>query len=214
MKKHLQATEYIDCKHPDIQDICQLLTQNCSSASERASRIFYYVRDNCHYNMYDISQNLKDYRASAILQTGHGWCLSKAVLLAALGRAAGLPSRLALAAIRNYRLPPEVEQYLGFNLFFPHAYNQFYLDDNWLSCAATFDKVICEKADLPVVEFNGKENALFSPTDNQGRAYIDYAEFLGYYDDLPWKVIKENISRFYGESYSLWFPMLDDLPQT
>lgn len=210
MEKYLQPAKYIDSGHPDIQNICLDLTQDCNSANEKAVHIFQYVRDNCHYNMYDISQQFEDYKASSILKKGHAWCLPKAVLLAALGRAVDLPSRLVLAAIRNHRLPPEAEQHLGFNLFFPHIYNQFYLDDKWLSCTATFDKSICEKADLPVVDFDGKEDAILSSTDNQGKPYIDYVEFLGYYDDLPWDIIRENIPRFYGDSYKTWFSMLSD----
>ena len=45
----------------------------------------------------DELEELETYRASSVLAAGHGYCVSKAALLAALTRAAGHAARVAFA---------------------------------------------------------------------------------------------------------------------
>ncbi len=47
-----------------------------------------------------ISAFEEDFKASRVLEWGKGYCVQKAVLLEALARAAGIPSRLAFEKIR------------------------------------------------------------------------------------------------------------------
>lgn len=204
MQVYLQASPSIDCDHPAIIELSERLTRDCNNDSEKAVRLFYYVRDKCHYNMYATTSERAAYRSSSILNSGQGWCLQKAILLASLGRAAAIPSRLILVSIRNHKSPPEAVKLMGSNVFFPHAYNQFYLDGMWVKAAATFDREICERIQVPVVEFDGQHDAVLPSQDLKGQPYIDYLEEFGYYAELPWKMILEKTQQLYGEKSQQW----------
>ena len=122
MEEYLQPTFTIDCDNGKIVDTAQRLTASCSSDSEKAVALFYFVRDEISYNLYMSSTYEEDFIASRILDWGKGYCVQKAVLLAALGRAARIPSRLAFAKIRNHRVPEKIVQFIGDNVFPRHGY--------------------------------------------------------------------------------------------
>lgn len=204
MEVYLRATRDIDSDHPAITELSQRLTSHCSTAGEKAVSLFGYVRDECHYNMYATTSEREAYRSSAILQSGQGWCLQKAILLASLGRAAGIPSRLIMVSIRNHKSPPEAVELMGGNVFFPHAYNHFFIDGRWVKAAATFDREICQRIEVPVVEFDGIHDAILPACDNNGQPYIDYLEEFGYFSDIPWAMILEKSHEIYGEIVHRW----------
>ena len=64
-------------------------------------KLFYAVRDGIRYDPYRMSTRQEDYTASRVLAAGEGFCVQKAVLLAALSRAVGVPCRLRFAVVRN-----------------------------------------------------------------------------------------------------------------
>jgi transglutaminase-like putative cysteine protease len=205
MQDYLQADWNFDFYHPAMIKLCQSLTEGCSSDSEKAVRLFYYVRDNCHYNMYATTGKREAYQSSAILTSGQGWCLQKAILLTSLARAAGIPGRLILVSIRNHKSPPEAVEMMGTNLFFPHAYNYLYLNGKWVKAAATFDREICERIKVPAVEFDGEHDAILSPQDLNGQPYIEYVDEYGCFATVPWKLILENARQVYGDLSDKWF---------
>ncbi|MGE5455440.1 MAG: transglutaminase-like domain-containing protein, partial [Methylocystaceae bacterium] len=190
--------------HSAIIAKAQQLTANSSAESEKAQALFYYVRDEIHYNMYDTSTDKANYPASSILSKGHGWCVQKAILLAALGRAIGLPSRLLLVSIRNHKSPLEARGIMGTDLFFPHAYNQFYLAGRWVKCAATFDRTICESIGVAAVEFDGVNDAILPEMDLKGQPYIEYVDDFGYFDDFPWEWVWQHSAQVYGTKLDNW----------
>lgn len=204
MQNYLQASLEIDCNHPTIMELSQKLTQNCRTESDKAVSLFKYVRDECHYNMYATTGEREAYLSSAILKSGQGWCLQKAILLASLGRAAGIPSRLILVSIRNHKSPPETVKLMGTNVFFPHAYNHFFLDGHWVKAAATFDREICQRIQVPTVEFDGIHDAILPGTDLNGQPYIDYLEEYGYFAEVPWETILQKSRQLYGDVAHRW----------
>jgi transglutaminase-like putative cysteine protease len=182
----------------------QGLALEALSPAEKAVKIFYFVRDSCHYNMYATTGDKAAYRASDILARGQGWCLQKAVLFTTLARAAGIPSRLILVSIRNHKASSEVFELMGTNVFFPHAYNQLYLNGRWVKAAATFDKQICDKIQVAAVEFDGQTDAILPATDLLGQPYIEYLEEFGHYDDIPWPFILSHSKQIYGPYFNRW----------
>lgn len=84
---YLKSTYHIDCDNEMIIQKAESLTAGCSSDTEKAVRLFMYVRDNIPYNLYMISVFSDDFIASRVLKWGKGYCVQKAILLAALGRA-------------------------------------------------------------------------------------------------------------------------------
>ncbi len=204
MELYLKATPTLDAGHERIVETARTLTRGCSSDDEKAVKLFYFVRDSIGYNVFMISVFIEDFRASRILEWGKGYCVQKAVLLAALGRAAGIPSRLAFAKIRNHKLPEHVFQIIKTNTFHGHGYNQFLLNGQWVSAAATFDRNLCEKNGLPTVEFDGKSDAILPEKGLKGEPYIEYVEKFPPHDDLPFHWIAEKISEIVGPDKRPW----------
>ncbi len=194
----LRPTYTIESDHPDIVDCALDVTGGCRNNTEKAIKLFYYVRDSIHYNIFMISVFEEDFMASRVLTWGKGYCVQKAVLLTALARAAGIPTGLVFASIQNHRVPEHLIKITGSNVFPRHGYNRFYLNGRWLSAAATFDKKVCEKNGLPTVEFDGTSDAILPEKDLSGNPYIDYLEKFPMHADLPFKWIYDAISKRVG----------------
>jgi transglutaminase-like putative cysteine protease len=205
MQNSLQPTYYFDCDHPDIRNAVQSITGECKNQVEALQRLFLFVRDQIPYNMYAVTGNPMYYKASKILEMGTGFCVQKAILFTALGRAAGVPSRLVLVAIRNHLTPPEVVKLLGGNVFFPHAYSQFFLEGRWINVAATYDQPLCARLGAAVPEFDGYHDTLLPAFDLDGHQFIEYIENFGIFDDLPWQLIVDKMPEYYDSGLEEWF---------
>jgi len=204
MEIYLRPTYTIDSDHGTIKAAAERITKGFSDDLDKAVALFYFVRDSIHYNVFMISVFKEDFKASKVLEWGKGYCVQKAVLLTALGRAAGVPSRMAFAKITNHRVPPHVREKLGVNTFPRHGYNQFFLNDRWVNAAATFDKALCDKNGLPVVEFDGKNDSILPEKDLRGRPYIDYLEKFPPAEDFPFDWIVNRIMRIVGPDKRPW----------
>ncbi|MFC2008581.1 transglutaminase family protein [Chloroflexota bacterium] len=202
--QYLAPTDTIDSDSPPIREKADELTRGCATDAEKGARLFYFVRDEIPYNVYMISMFREDFVASTVLERGKGYCVQKAVLLAALGRAAGIPTRLAFAKTRNHRTPQRFVDKVGTNVFPRHGYDQFFLDGEWVSVAATFDRELCEKNGLKTVEFDGTSDATLPPEDASGNPYIEYVERYGHEADLPLDWIVAEVSKMWGPDKRPW----------
>jgi transglutaminase-like putative cysteine protease len=160
MDEYLRATAAIEVDHPAIQAKARELVVDADSAQEQARRLFAFERDGIPYNVFLISMHPGDVRASFELESGKGYCVQKAVLLCSLARASGIPARLALARIRNHRVPEKLRVRLGTDIFPGHGYDQLFIDGRWVWVAATFDAGLCAQVGVPVVDFDGQNDAL------------------------------------------------------
>jgi transglutaminase-like putative cysteine protease len=204
MGQYLRATSTIEAEHEKIIETATKVTRGCVSDEEKAVALFYFVRDSIRYNIYMISVFIEDFRASRILKWGKAYCVQKAVLLTALGRAAGIPSRLVFAKIKNHKIPNHVAKMFPTTIFPRHGYNQFFLNGKWVNAAATFDKALCEKNGLPTVEFDGKTDAILPEKDLKGAPYIEYIEKFSPKEDLPFDWIRERVSKIVGPDKRPW----------
>jgi len=195
---YLKPTFTIESNHGRIIQTAMDLTEGCTVDMEKAVKLFYFVRDSIHYNFYMISVFIEDFRASRVLEWQKGYCVQKAVLLTALGRAAGIPTRMAFAKIKNHSIPSHVVKKLGTDTFPRHGYNQFFLNGKWISAAATFDKDLCKKNGLPTVEFDGNQDSILPEKDLKGAPYIEYLEKFPPRDDLPFEWIVRRTSKVVG----------------
>lgn len=212
MEIYLRPTFAVDSNHASIVETAKRLTENCSTAEKKAVKLFYFVRDSISYNVYMISVFIEDFKASRVLEWGKGYCVQKAVLLTALGRASGIPTRLVFAKIKNHRVPAHVFEKLRTNVFPRHGYNQFFVNGRWVSAAATFDRALCEKNDLPTVEFDGKRDSILPDKDLKGRKYIEYIEKFPPADDLPFDWIARRISKIIGPDKRPWLDRNHTVP--
>ncbi len=192
MSKYLNCTYTIDCEEESVKEKAQILTTNQETTVDRAKAIFYFVRDEIKYNPYVPLYTLEDNKASATLKRGEGYCVQKAILLAALARASGIPTKLGFADIRNYILPNKIANAMrGENLFIYHGYVAFYLDRRWVKATPAFDLKMCKKNLIIPVDFDGVSDAQFHRYNRDGKLHIEYVQDHGYFDDLPWEKLLE-----------------------
>jgi transglutaminase-like putative cysteine protease len=166
---------------------------------ERAVRVFKFVRDDIAYDFL-AKLTPQEYEASYTLRAGKGFCTQKAVLLAALGRAAGIPTALVLTDLRDDSLPDRVIRAMGgSNLFEYHGLVAFHLDGQWVKADATLSPDVVRRRRYRPVEFDGREDALLADTTLEGKPHIRYESVRGVYADLPFdemvRVLKERFQR-------------------
>ncbi len=188
-EKYLRATPSIDCDSQSIRRKAAELIKGKETAAEKARSLFYFVRDEVKYNLFVPCDKPEYYRASRILETREGFCVQKAVLLAALARAAGIPARLRLAAIRNHLASGKLVELMKGNVFPTHGYNELYIEGKWVKAAPTFDLKMCQQNRLKSIEFDGRNDAVLPSLNLAGKPHIEYVEDRGHYDDLPFDEI-------------------------
>jgi len=189
MEKFLQPTSYIDCDAGTVKEKSRALVLGIPAPRDKAVRIFYAVRDGIKYTIYGKRSLPEHFRASSILAAGEGYCVQKAILLVALARAASIPARLRLAAIRSHLVPKELLDKRGTNLFPYHGYADLYVDGAWVMATPTFDIDSCTDGGLRPVEFDGQHDALLPSTTLDGRPHIEYVEDRGFFEDVPFDTI-------------------------
>ena len=101
-KRYLTPTPIIDCDHRAIKAYAREIIDGGKDPIEQAVKIYYAVRDGIWYTPYYPFYLPEHYRASNVLKSGRGYCVCKASLLCALGRACGIPSRIGFADVRNH----------------------------------------------------------------------------------------------------------------
>ncbi|ETZ40690.1 transglutaminase-like superfamily protein [Mycobacterium intracellulare MIN_052511_1280] len=87
--RFLAPTEFLDWKHDAVQQFTESATRNATDSVDKACRIFTAVRDSIWYDPYSVSDDPRQYRASAVAVAERAYCVPKAVLLTAACRAAG-----------------------------------------------------------------------------------------------------------------------------
>lgn len=194
----LAPTEFIDWMTPSVRELADSLQRPTPRAT--AVDAFAWVRDRIRYDPYAAVAERPDYRASAVLQAGRGYCVQKAILLTALGRACGIPSRLGFVDVRNHRTPDHMLRLMGTNLFVYHGYVELWLDDRWVKATPAFDRGAAERAGALLVELDGTNDAMLHPVDPEGHPYIEYVRHRGTFDDLPFEELRAALRETYGEA--------------
>ncbi len=90
MENYLKETKILDYTHPSIQELVERRQWKDFDTTYRIKGIYNFVRDEIKFG-YNISDDIP---ASQILKDGYGQCNTKATLLMALLRAAGIPNRI------------------------------------------------------------------------------------------------------------------------
>lgn len=185
MQEAIEPSSYIDSDHPDIQGFAEQHASATDEPRTRAISLYLAVRDQVLYDPYSIRLDPEALRASAILQSGRGFCVAKAVLYAAVLRAAGVPARIGFADVRNHLTTPRLRQLMGTDVFYYHGYTEVGLDGHWLKATPAFNLSLCEKFGIQPLEFDGREDSVFHPYDRAGRQHMEYVKDHGPRPDLP-----------------------------
>lgn len=207
---YLSPTEVIDSDHPGVVEYALKSAGNSRDDVSKACALFRAVRDEIAYDLFSPFYLASHYQASTVLQRKSGFCVSKACLLCGLGRASGIPSRLGFADIRNYGASQEVVDQMGTNVFTFHGFVEFFLEGRWVRATPAFDPTVCEKHNIALVAFNGREDAVFPSHDLNGNRYVEYIRYHGSFADLPLEGLMPAFRTTYGdERIDLWIAALE-----
>jgi len=196
----LQPTAAIDSDHSSVVEFARHNTAGGDDARDSAVRLYYAVRDGFRYDPYDVDLTVDGIMASTTLAKGHGWCVPKAVLLAAGCRAIGIPARLGFADVRNHLSTERMRERMKTDIFYWHGYTSILLDGTWFKVTPAFNVELCEKFRLKPLEFDGTGDALFHPLDLAGNRHMDYINYRGEFADAPIDEIAETFRSEYAEA--------------
>lgn len=189
---------YVDSGHPTIIEFARRHAAGTGDI-ERAVSLYYAVRDGFRYDPYRIDLSPEGMKASTVIAKGHGWCATKATLLAAVCRAAGLPARVGFADVRNHISTERLRRTMGTDIFIWHGFAEIWLDGAWIKATPAFNVQLCEKFGLLPLDFNGREDSLYHPFDRQGQRHLEYVAQRGSFDDVPVAQIALEMAQFYSQ---------------
>lgn len=197
----LKATEIIDSDHILVREFTLAYTRATDNNRTNAVALYYAVRDKFRYDPYSIDLTVGGLRASHVLELERGWCVSKAILLAACCRAASIPARLGFADVRNHLSTARMREQMGTDLFVWHAYTSILLDGEWLKATPAFNVELCDKFRLRPLEFDGSEDSIYHPFDLDGRQHMEYVNYRGEFADVPLDAIANDMQRLHPDLF-------------
>jgi transglutaminase-like putative cysteine protease len=196
VKAYLQPGNFVDSDHSAVRAFAAEHARGAGQR-EKAVTLYYAVRDRIRYHPFQNFTADDAYRASTCLERNIGWCVSKAALLAAGARASGIPARVGFADVKNHLTTPELTAKMGTDLFVYHGYTELFLDGRWVKATPAFNLSLCKRFRVKPLEFNGREDSIFHPFDEDDRRHMEYVRWRGEFADVP----AEDIKRVFGETY-------------
>ena len=203
MIDYLQPTPTIDSSHEFVREFANQHCGEQTDVREKAIRLYYAVRDGIRYDPYSIELSVDGLRASATLESKRGWCVPKAILLTAVYRSIGIPSKLGFADVRNHLSTERLRKSMKTDVFYWHGYTAIYLDGKWIRLTPAFNIELCHKFNIKPLDFNGYEDAIFHPFDLQGNRHLEYIRYRGEFNDVPIDLIKQTFEKEYPAKESL-----------
>jgi transglutaminase-like putative cysteine protease len=183
---YLAPTAILDSDHPAVR-ACALDAIRGAEGSDasRAVRLYYGVRDGIWYDPYQPFHRPEHYRASHVLAVGRAFCVGKAGLLCALGRACGIPARVGFADVRNHLTTRQLRDFLGSDLFVFHGYTEFWIEGKWVKATPAFNVELCRRHRVPPLDFDGRHDSLFHPYSATSQRFMEYVRDHGAFGDIP-----------------------------
>jgi transglutaminase-like putative cysteine protease len=208
---YLLPTSIIDSDHESIIGFANhLIGHDETGPIAKAVKLYYAVRDGIRYDPYSPFYLPGHYRASHVLKSRRGYCVCKASLLCALGRACGIPTRVGFADVRNHLSSPQLLELMGTDLFVYHGFVEFYLEGKWVMATPAFNKELCLKHRVAPLEFNGREDSIFQFYNLEKKKFMEYVTYHGSFADIPVARIIKAWEQAYGEDrVRLWIEALE-----
>ncbi len=193
----LQPGPTVDSDHPAVVELARSLSDNTGDQVATAVRLYYWTRDRIRYNPYALDISVTGLRASTTLARGEAWCVPKAILLAALCRALGIPARLGYADVCNHLSTQRLRESMNTDVFYFHGYTSIYLNERWVKATPAFNIELCHKFGLRPLEFDGLSDSLYHEYDLAGNRHMEYLNDRGEYLEPP----LEEMLRLFRQHY-------------
>ncbi len=200
MKEFLAPGRYVDSDHPAVVEFARKHVKGASDL-ERAVSLYYAVRDGVRYNPFLDFSRESAFQGSACLETGEGFCIGKAALLAACARAEGIPARVGFADVKNHLTTPRLAERMGTDLFVYHGFTELLLEGKWVKATPAFNLDLCRKFRVKPLEFDGRHDSIFHPFDADERRHMEYLRERGSFADVP----VAEIQRVFRETYPVLY---------
>jgi len=201
MEDYRRPGRYVDSAHPAIAALASELASGQPDDRAKAVAIYYAVRDRIRYDPYATAMRPEAYVASNVLSAGHGFCINKAGLMAAVLRAAGIAARLGYADVRNHMTTRKLSERLGTDVFYFHGYVDVWLDGRWIKATPAFNKELTDKFRLKALDWDGRDDSIYHPFDLEGRRHMEYLAYRGVYADLPFDTIRAVFAAAYPRAH-------------
>jgi transglutaminase-like putative cysteine protease len=197
MEEYLKPTEFLDFDNAEVRAYAIRNSVGAETDKEKAIRLYYAVRDGFHYNPNILDLRREGLKASDLVGRSHGYCVEKAVLLAAAVRAVGVPSRLSFYIVRNHIATEKLEKLLKKDYLVFHGAAEIFLDGEWLKMTPAFNKNLCHYLGVEPLEFDGTADSIFQEYDKTGQKFMEYLHEYGAFADLPYDLYLKEIDRHY-----------------
>jgi len=197
---YLRPTSIIDSDHEAIVSYAKDAVRDAGRDPVfKAVKLYYAVRDDIWYDPYLPFYRPEHYSASNVLKKGRAFCVGKATLLCALGRASNIPSRVGFGDVRNHLATKQLIEFLGSDLFVYHGFTEFFLNGKWCKATPAFNLQLCKRHKVIPLEFDGCQDSIFQPFNSENKQFMEYIADHGTYDDVPVEEIVSAWKAEYGD---------------
>ncbi len=189
MEEYIRPNAYVDSDHPLVRDFAEAKAPGLTGI-EAATTLYLAVRDGFRYNPWRVRLRPEDYTASSLLtrdRSEGGHCIDKALLLAAVCRVKGIPSRLHFADVRNHIGTAKLEERLGTDLLVFHGYAELHLEGRWVAATPAFNRELCAHLGVTPLEFDGRTDSIFQEYDPVRGRFMEYVTDHGSHAGIPFE---------------------------
>jgi transglutaminase-like putative cysteine protease len=195
--QYCEATATVDSDNPAVIEFARRNTGSSPDSKGQAISLYYAVRDGIRYDPYTLDLSINGLKASSTLSALRGWCVSKAILLAACCRVAKIPARLGFADVRNHLTTARMRALMKTDVFFWHGYTSIFLDGQWVKATPAFNIELCKKFGFRPLEFDGITDSIYHPFDLEGNMHMEYLRYRGEFADVPLNDMMDTFRREY-----------------
>lgn len=197
MTQYCEASATVDSDNPAVIEFARRNIGSSLDPKGQAISLYYAVRDGIRYDPYTLDLSINGLKASTTLSALRGWCVSKAIVLAACCRVVKIPARLGFADVRNHLTTARMRSIMKTDVFYWHGYTSIFLDGQWVKATPAFNIELCEKFRLRPLEFNGITDSIYHPFDLEGNMHMEYLQYRGEFADVPLNEMMDTFRREY-----------------
>lgn len=195
--QYLAVTKFFDFDDPAVQAYAERVVDGETDPKQQAIKLYNAVRDDIRYNPYVFKTEARSLSASYCLEAGESYCIPKAVLLGAMARFVGIPSRIGLADVTNHMSSPQLIEYLKSDIFVMHGFTELYLEGKWVKATPAFNAKLCSLMGVHPLEFDGENDSIFHEFGEDGERHMEYLADHGTFADVPFDFIVDSVNKAY-----------------
>lgn len=195
MDLYTQPTLFLNYLNDDFQEYVAPY-KSTQDQKEKAIRLFEKVRDSFIYDPYHLDLRQEALTASNIIKKKRGWCVEKAIVLAAAFRACEIPSRLGFGIVVNHIGVEKLTVILKRKEIVFHGFVEAFINNQWVKTTPAFDPLVCKIAQVPLLDWNGETDALLQAYKGTDK-FMEYVHFYGTFDDVPLQLMNEEMKKYY-----------------